>query len=211
MRDRKGKIPVVKSEAEKRERLQHLLTQAERAGATRAAILPAHCVQVEEELAAFCRHPRCPFWGLSLSCPPHVAGPEGFSQLLRTCKDVLVVRLEVQACSLQGGERPQVFRLLHELVASVELRAQALGFTDAAGFAGGSCKASFCADKTKCSVLAGRGKCRYPDQARPSLSGYGVNVGTLMRAAGWDSELFASGNEMSWLAGLVLLPSLDSR
>jgi len=201
----------VENETEKRERLQRLLTHAERAGATRAAILPAHCVLVEEQLAAFCRHPRCPFWGLSLSCPPHVAGPEGFRRLLRVCREVLVLRLEVQACSLQGEERPQVFRLLHELVATVEQRARALGYRDAAGFAGGSCKASFCADTTECRVLAGRGRCRYPDQARSSLSGQGVNVGTLMRAAGWDGELFASGNEMSWLAGLVLLPSMDSR
>ncbi len=201
----------MENETEKRERLQRLLTHAERAGATRAAILPAHCVLVEEQLAAFCRHPRCPFWGLSLSCPPHVAGPEGFRRLLRVCREVLVLRLEVQACSLQGEERPQVFRLLHELVATVEQRARALGYRDAAGFAGGSCKASFCADTTECRVLAGRGRCRYPDQARSSLSGQGVNVGTLMRAAGWDGELFASGNEMSWLAGLVLLPSMDSR
>ena len=201
----------MKSEKEKQEQLQRLLIHAEQAGATRAAILPVECVQVEEGLAVLCRHPRCPFWGLSLSCPPHVAGPEGFRQLLRACREVLVVRLEVQTCSLQGEERPQVFRLLHELVASVEMQARKLGFTDAAGFAGGSCKASFCADKTKCKALAGRGKCRYPDQARPSLSGHGVNVGTLMQAVGWDSTLFSHQDEMSWLAGLVLLPSTDAR
>ena len=201
----------MKSEKEKQKQLQGLLTHAEQAGATRAAILPVECVQVGEGLAALCRHPRCPFWGLSLSCPPHVAGPEGFKQLLRACREVLVVRLEVQTCSLQGEERPQVFRLLHELVASVELQARELGFTDAAGFAGGSCLASFCADKTECKALAGRGKCRYPDQARPSLSGHGVNVGALMQAAGWDSTLFSQQGEMSWLAGLVLLPSTEDR
>jgi len=199
----------VKRVKERQKQLQHLLAHAEQAGASRAAILPVECVQVEEGLAALCRHPRCPFWGLSLSCPPHVVGPDGFRKLLRACREVLVVRLEIQSCSLQGEERPQVFRLLHELVASVELQAREFGFTGAAGFAGGSCKASFCADKTECKALAGRGSCRYQDQARPSLSGHGVNVGALMQAAGWDSTLFSHQGEMSWLAGLVLLPSVD--
>jgi hypothetical protein len=42
------------------------------------------------------------------------------------------------------------------------------------------------------------------------MSGYGINVGELMKAAGWSTNLFPSnrndeGEQLSWVAGLVLV------
>lgn len=184
---------------------KELLEFALLAGATDAALLRPEKVLVDEYLAAFCHDPKCAFWGASISCPPHVTGPSGFRKLLEKSASVLVVRFDVQSCSLLGEERPQVMRILHELVATVELQAKQLGFPDAAGFAGGSCKACFCRDEADCSAIPKDGKCRYPRQARPSLSGYGVNVGKLLESAGWPGTLFDSTDGMSWVVGLVLL------
>ena len=145
-----------------------------------------------------------------MSCPPYVSGPAGFRKLLQSCQHVIVFRIEIQSSSLHGEDRPEVMRLLHEITAAIEIEAKRLGFPNAAGFAGGSCKASFCADQPYCEVIAGDEHCRYPDQARPSMSGYGVNVGELMQSAGWSTDLFpgktTDGQEqLSWVAGLVLL------
>jgi len=178
------------------------------AGATQAAILPAGKVQVEERLAAFCHEPKCPYWGQSANCPPHISGPAGFRKMLANCQQVLVIRLEVDSSSLHGEERPFVLRLLHETVAKTERRAVELGFSGASGFSGGSCKPSFCADRKTCRAIE-TGRCRFPDLARPSLSGYGVNVGKLMEAAGWPTTLFTPNKDdqdhLAWIAGLVLL------
>ncbi len=184
---------------------KELLNFALHTGATAVALIAPGDVLVEDHLAAFCHEPKCPFWGESISCPPYVSGPSGFKKLLETSTSVLVIRFDMQSCSLLGEERPQVMRILHELVATIELEAKQLGFPDAAGFAGGSCKASFCMDKPDCSAIPKDGKCRYPRQARPSLSGYGVNVGKLLESAGWPGTLFDPEDEMSWVVGLVLL------
>lgn len=187
-----------------------LLDFAILAGATKVKHLPPEKVVVEEKLAEFCGEPKCPHYGRAMSCPPYVSGPAGFRKLLNASKHVIVIRIEIQSSSLHGTDRPEVMRLLQEITAAVEIEAKRLGFVESAGFAGGSCKPSFCAEHQSCRVIAEKGPCRYPDQARPSMSGYGVNVGALMKSAGWSTNLFAPPGKdreepMAWVAGLVLL------
>lgn len=200
----------MKKSGEAEQKIAALVQFAEDAGATRATCLPPDTIRVEDRLADFCRDPKCPYWGQAMSCPPYVSGPAGFRKLLQRAQYVLVFRIEIQAVSLHGEDRPEVMRLLHEITATIDREAIRLGFSFAAGFAGGSCKASFCADHPSCRVIAGEGSCRHPDHARPSMSGYGVNVGALMQAAGWSTQLFSGHapdetEPLSWVAGLVLL------
>ncbi len=190
--------------------LDSLLAFALHAGASRAKLLPPECVRVEDELANLCREPKCPYFGQSMSCPPYVSGPSGMRKLLRSCRHVIAFRIEIQSSSLHGEERPVVMRLLHEMTAAIETEAKRLGFTESIGLAGGSCKPSFCHDHANCRVIAKQGECRYPDQARTSMSGYGINVGELMKSADWSTNLFTAdssdkGEQLSWVAGLVLL------
>ena len=192
-------------------RMAKLLAFAQDHGATRVASLSPAAIRIEDRLAAFCRSPKCPHYGMAMSCPPHVGGPEAMRGLIANCRHAIVLRMEVDGDSLTGEQRPEVMRLLHELCAAVELEAIRLGFAGARAFAGGSCKMSFCAEQEQCRVLAGEGNCRYPDAARPSMSGFGVNVGALMQTAGWSTSLFAppaeeGDSQLSWVAGLVLLP-----
>jgi len=179
-------------------------------GATRVKLLPTDKVCIEDRLASFCLDPKCPHWGQSMSCPPHISGPDGLREILQSCKYVLVLRIEIQSESLHGADRPEVMRLLHEITAEVEKEAIRLGFTKSMGLAGGSCKPSFCHDQLHCRVLEEQGECRHPEHARQSMSGYGVDVGKLMQAAGWSTNLFTTSDEngdeqLSWVAGLVLL------
>jgi predicted metal-binding protein len=130
--------------------------------------------------------------------------------MLKESSHALVIRIEVDSSSLHGEGRPEVMRLLHEITAAVEIEAKRVGFTESAGFAGGSCKPSFCSEHNYCQVVSGLGACRHPDVARPSLSGFGVNVGELMKSAGWSTSLFPqqttrNEEQMAWVAGLILL------
>ena len=79
-------------------------------------------------------------------------------------------------------------RLLHEIVASVEIAAKKLGYANSKAFAGGSCKQFFCSSHDDCRVVAGKGECRNPHRARPSMSGFGVNVPEIMKTAGLTSN-----------------------
>ena len=189
--------------------IESLLAFALEHGATRAARLDPDQVLVESRLAAFCRSPKCPHYGLSMSCPPHVSGPAGMRRFLRESRHAIVLRVEVDSDSLNGEDRPELLRLLHEITATIEAEARRLGFQQTRAFAGGSCKASFCPGEKECAVLSGAGTCRNPESARPSLSGFGVNVGELMQAAGWSSSIFSSASpeqdQLSWLAALILL------
>lgn len=191
------------------ERLQQIVQAALDNGASHATVVSPEDIFAKKQFAAFCEDPGCPNYGRSMSCPPHVSGPEGFRKKLGESQYAVAVRMEVDSASLLGDDRPQVFRLLQKMTAATELKAKSLGFKASEGFAGGSCKRSFCDTHESCRVLSGNGKCRFPQSARPSMSGYGVNVGKLMKAAGWGARFFSfrddKEEQMVWLAGLVLL------
>lgn len=189
--------------------LEDLTEYALSIGASAVNALPSEQIIVEERLAHFCVEPRCPTYGLSPSCPPYVSGPEGFRQLQHTHPYAIVIKVDVLASILFGNDRPVVMHIMHEIVSGVEHEAIRLGFAQAEAFAGGSCKLVFCEDEPDCAKLT-TGVCRHPDLARPSLSGFGVNVARMMEACGWDTKMGPkeTGQEngtMSWVAGLVLV------
>lgn len=188
----------------------HLLDQALRLGATEVRLLSAREVQVKDELAARCREPRCENYGRSIGCPPHVAGPRGFRELLDGYEQLLFLRIEVPGEVLYSSDNRELFQLLHEVTAGIEAEAIALGWPRARGFAGDSCKRLFCEDEWECQALSANGSCRFPQLARPSMSGFGVDVGHLMRLAGWERTMGKlAGNEQvgstASVCGLVLL------
>lgn len=177
-------------------------------GASDAAVVPSEKIRVEESLVSFCKDPRCENYGLSPSCPPHVKGPEGFRELITERPNVLVVRIVVPASVLFSEERRELMAFLHELVATIEIAAEKKGLSLSKAFAGGSCKDLFCFSEANCNVLEGTGKCRNPNKARHSMSGYGVNVSELLKTCGWESNLTVKEQDeesKSWVAGIVLL------
>ena len=189
-------------------RFEELKNLAMSLGATNVTIRPTTDIGIDEKLVSFCKDPRCPNYGLSPSCPPHVSGPDGFRELLGDRPHVLVMRIVVPASVLFSDERREFMAFLHEVVAKVELVAIENGFPKSKAFAGGSCKDLFCFDEADCNVLSGRGDCRNPDRARHSMSGYGVNVSELIKICGWKSNIQTENpgdDSMSWVAGIVLL------
>jgi len=192
---------------------QNDLTQlARRLGASEVGIVNASQVPVEDHLANVCREIRCEAYGLSPSCPPNVSGPSGFKELIKKMRYGVVVRIDIPSSVMFSNERREVMGLLHEIVASVEQEAVRMGYAGSKSFAGGSCKQIFCREHAECRVISEQGECRNPKSARPSMSGFGINVLKLMQKAGIpvDKSLTPDqtgyhGESMSWVAGLVMV------
>lgn len=190
--------------------MEELVRLARTLGSSDVRAISAKEISVEDKLANLCREPKCMNYGLSPSCPPHVGGPSEFRNLKKHYEQAIVVRLVVPSAALFSDERKDIMRLLHEIVAGIEQGAVQMGFISAKAFAGGSCKNIFCEAHAACRVLSENGECRNPRQARPSMSGFGINVSELMKVCGWPgdiktSEAEAAGEPMSWVAGLVLV------
>jgi predicted metal-binding protein len=189
---------------------QKLLERATLGGATDAVLISPRDILISDELAERCSLPRCENYGLSAGCPPHTTGPEGFRKLLTNCQCALFFRIDVPAEVLYSSDNRELFQLLHEVAAGVEREAVHLGFARAAAFAGGSCWQLFCHEKRECMALVAGGSCRFPEIARPSMSGFGVDVGHLLRLAGWANRLGKLGEDgreqgTTSVCGLVLL------
>ena len=188
-----------------------LVSTAVGMGASNVGIISAPEIIVEDNLAKLCNgDTACENYGLSMSCPPHVPGPQQFREWQKQSLHALVIRIDIPSAVMFSEERREVMQLLHEIVAAVEQEAVQMGYTESRAFAGGSCKNLFCADQPTCRVIADNGNCRNPTSARPSMSGFGINVTEMMRSAGWPLKP-ASPNEagnsesMTWVSGLVLI------
>jgi len=190
--------------------LDPLVQLAMQSGASKAAIISTDDISTEERLANLCKEPQCKNYGLSLSCPPHVSGPAGLRKFLNNKTHAIVIRIDLLSSILFSEQRREVMQLLHEIVAGVEQSAVSMGYKNSQAFAGSSCKEIFCYEHAACQIISNNGKCRYPQSARPSMSGYGINVSKLMAAAGWSVEMNIQKDKtdeesMSWVAGLVII------
>lgn len=171
--------------------LAELMALAIRSGASDAALVDTADIVVEDHLAELCLPPKCTNYGTSAGCPPHVGGPTEMRTRIdaATSGQAIVIKIEIPSSTLLSDSdvRCEVFALLSEIAADIEERAKRMGYAQASAYAGGGCKQTFCREYTSCRALDEDGTCRYPDKARPSMSGFGINVGRLMQSAGWDA------------------------
>jgi len=191
--------------------LSHLTREAKRLGATRSTIISSKEIEVKDNLAALCNGEyACPNHGLAASCPPYVKGPAEFRKWQAQSQYSITVRIELPTSVMFSDERNGVMQLLHYIVATVEQKAAVIGFKKSKGFAGGSCKELFCDDQKNCRVINEGKPCRNDEIARPSMSGYGIDVTELMKSSGWSAQKAVESDSSdkaatSWVAGLILL------
>jgi predicted metal-binding protein len=190
--------------------LESLIQVAHQNGASDAKAVSTADVTVDESLTNFCRDSGCENYGLAISCPPHVSGPAGFKELLKGYTQAVVFKIDVRTETLLSKESLDVFRSLHKIAANIEKAAVERGYDRSKGFAGGSCKPLFCQEYPDCLALSENGMCRHPHIARPSMSGFGINVSQLMKAVGWQMDRITRDTdpeavEMGMLCGLVLI------
>jgi predicted metal-binding protein len=172
-----------------------------------AQIVSIDQLEVDPSLANYCCD--CEAYGLSAHCPPHGLSSSEFSDGLADYNNVLVIKRDVPVAVLQSDDQLPIARQIHLTVAQLEKQAQLLGF-NAAAYAGGSCKRLFCSSSQQCQLLQQGGICRFPQWARPSVSGVGINVFALCETLGWPIAKVtkhspADDGDMGLLVGLVLL------
>ena len=166
-----------------KQQLTLLPQEAKKLGATSSAIISSKEIQVKDNLAALCNGEyACPSYGLAASCPPYVNGPVEFRKWQAQSQYSITVRIELPTSLMFSDERNGVMQLLHQVAATIEQRAVSMGFTESKAFAGGSCKSLFCEDEKNCSVVDEKKPCRNPESARPSMSGFGIDVIGLMKS-----------------------------
>jgi len=189
----------------------HLTEKALKLGASTCVAMESKVIQVKDDLAALCNGEyTCPNYGLGASCPPNVEGPAEFRKWQAQSQYSIIVKIELPSSIMFSNERKGVMRLLHQIVAGVEQKAIETGFEKSKAFAGGSCKDLFCDDQENCCVLSEDKPCRHIESARPSMSGFGIDVTQLMTSCGWPGQKAersdAFDNEStSWVVGLILL------
>lgn len=188
MTERKTKPENRKSRQASRSQLDELLELALAIGSDDAVVIPADKIKIEAPLADLCRETRCPNYGLSPTCPPHVEGPNWLQNYLPKIAHALLLKIEVDQDLMYSDQRTEIGKLLHFIVIQIENHALEMGLTNTRAFAGGSCKNLFCSDHYFCQVLEGSGECRNPDHARPSISGYGININHLLTLSGWSAK-----------------------
>ncbi len=193
------------------ENLNNLVQTAIQLGASDARFISSADIVVDDDLANLCNgDPPCENYGLAPSCPPHVSGPAGFRKWQAKSEHAIVVRIDIPTAVMFSEERREVMQLLHEIVAGVEMNASSMGYTGSKAFAGGSCKEIFCHDHADCRSLSEHAECRNPQSARPSMSGFGINVSNMLQSAGWPAkpasrQQASDAESMTWVAGLILL------
>jgi predicted metal-binding protein len=194
-----------------KQQLVQLTQEAKSLGASASAIISSNDIQVRDDLAKLCNGEYiCPNYGLAASCPPHVEGPTQFRKWQSQSQYSVTVKIELPTSVMFSDERNDIMKMLHTIVAEVEQEAIKIGFKKSKAFAGGSCKTLFCDDQEKCCVVTENKPCRHKEHARPSMSGFGIDVTQLMKSSGWSAQKakdinLSDTDPKSWVAGLIML------
>jgi predicted metal-binding protein len=183
-------------------------------GASRAAVISASEIPVDERIVLKCRIPRCFGYGACAHCPPHTLAPTELRDLLTGYQWAVFFSLTVPAEVIVRDRatkeaRIEVYRRVFDLVSEVESAAFHHGHYRAFGLAAGSCRHSLCATQEDCQALRGE-KCRFALRARPSLEAVGIDVFRLAASLGWEvypigSSLKAAEVPHGMLAGIVVV------
>lgn len=189
---------------------KRLIDHALSLGASSARMLPVEVIRIRARFADMCKTPRCPGYGQTVNCPPHSMGPRAFAKFLKKFGHAIVFRFDVPTEILLSAERHDVARAVHETAAAIEQVAVDLGDRRSAGLAAGSCKQIFCREYNDCCVLTEGKNCRFPDLARPSMSGLGVDFAHLFKTLGWQIDKITKDTDpevvrTGLMAGMVLI------
>jgi predicted metal-binding protein len=184
------KISLDISEVQLKQDLERYKNKALDLGASRAKIIRADEITVDERVTLKCQVPRCFGYGVCAHCPPNTLK----SAELRTClekyqwaiffvNDVtpeVIVRDKATVKELTTA-----YLKVYKIVADIESMAFYDGYYLAVGFGAGSCRYTFCPQQEDCQALKGN-RCRFVLRARPSMEAVGIDVFKMVASAGWD-------------------------
>jgi predicted metal-binding protein len=208
------KISVGVNEEKLMESLERYKAKALELGATRATIVKASAIPVDELVTLKCQVPRCFGYGVCAHCPPHTLKPAELREHLKKFNWAVFFTKDVPAEVVVRDkatikERVAAYQEVFRIVSEIESMAFYDGYYLAVGFGAGSCKHTLCSQHESCVALEGK-KCRFTLRARPSMEAVGIDVYKMAAEAGWDIYPIGSGAKAEdvpkgTLAGIVIV------
>lgn len=184
------------------------------AGASRAAVVAASDIPVDERVVLKCRIPRCFGYGVGANCPPNTLTPAELRALLERYTQAVLFTVDVRPEVIVRDrativERVQAYQDVYRIVSDLESMAFYDGHYLAFGLSAGSCRHTFCGQKEDCAAVDG-GKCRYSLKSRPSMEAVGIDVYRMIAELGWDiypagSGIAAEDLPQGSLCGIVIV------
>ena len=186
-----AKITMDMNEALLSSHLEKYKDRALEWGATKAKIIRAQDIVVDERIPLKCQIPRCFGYGAGAHCPPNTLKPAELRVLLAKYAWAVLFVKEVPPSVIVRDratikERIDAYQNVYKIVSELESLAFYEGHYLAFGFAAGSCKHTFCYQHETCQALEGK-RCRYSILSRPSMEAVGMDVYKMVTAAGWDN------------------------
>jgi predicted metal-binding protein len=208
------KITLDRQEARLPQDLERYVQKALEMGATRAAVVRAEDIPVDERVTLKCRIPRCFGYGAGAHCPPNTMQPAELRELLKKYHWAVLFTLDVAPEVIVRDratikERVAAYQQIYKMVSEVESLAFYDGHYLAFGFGAGSCRHTFCGEQENCQAMEGK-RCRFSLISRPSMEAVGIDVYQLVARQGWDIYPIGSGAKPAdmpkgVLAGIVIV------
>ena len=183
-------------------------------GASKASIVRAEQIPVDERIPMKCQIPRCFGYGAGAQCPPNTMKPAELKDLLRKYEWAVFFILDVPPEVIVRDkatikERVAAYQQMYTIVSEIESAAFYDGHYLAFGSAAGSCRHTFCGQLPDCQAMKGD-KCRFPLKSRPSMEAVGIDVYKMVALAGWEIYPIGSGAKAhdvckGTLAGIVIV------
>ena len=174
------KITVDMNEGRLKENLERYKEKALELGASRARIVKAEDIPVDERVTLKCQIPTCFGYGKSLNCPPHTLKPAELRTLLKKYKWGIFFIKDIPSQVIVRDkatikERVAAYQNIFKIVSEIESMAFYDGRYLAFGLGAGSCRHTFCGREDDCQAMKGE-KCRFSLRARPAMEAVGVDV-----------------------------------
>ncbi len=208
------KISLETDEQQLKADLDRYRQKALELGATKAVIVKAQDIPVDERAALKCQIPLCFGYGTNPNCPPHTLQPRELREILAKYDYAILFAIDVPPEVIVRDkvtikERVAAYQKVFAIVNEVESMAFYDGYYLALGFAAGSCRHTFCGQQASCTVMQGE-KCRISLRSRPSMEAVGIDVYRMVASQGWDIYPIGSDAEPAdvpngTLTGIVII------
>jgi predicted metal-binding protein len=208
------KIDLQPKDDKLNEDLKRYREKALELGATKAEIIKASDIPVDERVTLKCQIPRCFGYGVGANCPPNTLKPAELREILNKYKWAIFFIKDVPSHIIVRDrttieERVKAYQDVFEIVNAIESMAFYDGHYLAVGFSAGSCRHTFCGKEKTCQAMVGE-RCRFSLRSRPSMEAVGIDVYRMVTRAGWDiypigCNARAEEVEKGTLAGIIIV------
>lgn len=169
-------------------------------GISRAAIIPARNVIVDDKVRWKCQYPICFGYNSSPCCPPHTPPVDECRRVIHSFRYGVIMQMDAPVDDFTGENWPSKcgkhFVANNVLVGQVEAQANSMGYRHAVGFQAGPCllcnkvppedaKDDDSPTNISCAILEG-GICRKVLRARPAMEAMAIDVIGTIQPLGWD-------------------------